>query len=339
MNHRGFCLFKRSNGYWYIVYSDGRRRRWISTKARRKNEALLFLSEFQQHTKPKPRKLLLSEFIKEYEEIQAPVLRESTLKGIYGIAFKNFISVCGDRELSSYTAWDVDMFKARRSKACSPTTVNIQFRSLKSAFNCAVKWDFIEENPFAKCSQLRIPERPPNYLSEVEFGRLHSATANLIFKRLFLFAVLTGMRLGEILNLQWPAVDMERKLILVSNSEGFLTKTGKVRVVPMSDKVFDLLHEIRIESDARGFVFLYNRNKLNRSYVDHKFRECRKGAGLSEEITFHSLRHTFATWLVQKGVSIYEVQKLLGHSDIKVTQIYSHLVASELHGAVNKLSF
>jgi site-specific recombinase XerD len=50
-----------------------------------------------------------------------------------------------------------------------------------------------------------------------------------------------------------------------------------------------------------------------------------------------ALRHTFATWLVQKGVSIFEVQKLLGHSDIKVTQIYSHLAASDLHGAVNRI--
>ncbi len=58
---------------------------------------------------------------------------------------------------------------------------------------------------------------------------------------------------------------------------------------------------------------------------------------MSEKLHFHSLRHTFATWLVQEGVSIYEVQQLLGHSSISVTQVYSHLAASELHGAVNKI--
>ena len=59
---------------------------------------------------------------------------------------------------------------------------------------------------------------------------------------------------------------------------------------------------------------------------------------LNNKLHFHSLRHTFATWLVQDGVNIYEVQKLLGHSSVKVTEIYSHLVANELHNAVNKLS-
>ena len=85
-------------------------------------------------------------------------------------------------------------------------------------------------------------------------------------------------------------------------------------------------------------MFHFNQRKGSRSYIDHKFSDYRRAAGLQEDVTFHSLRHTFATWLVQRGVSIFEVQKLLGHSDIKVTQIYSHLAASELHWAVNRIN-
>ncbi|MBI5475218.1 MAG: tyrosine-type recombinase/integrase [Ignavibacteriales bacterium] len=59
---------------------------------------------------------------------------------------------------------------------------------------------------------------------------------------------------------------------------------------------------------------------------------------LNSKLHFHSLRHTFATWLVQDGVNIYEVQKLLGHSNMKVIEVYSHLVTSKLHSAVNKIS-
>ena len=72
-------------------------------------------------------------------------------------------------------------------------------------------------------------------------------------------------------------------------------------------------------------------------FVSKRFKIHARRVGLREDLHFHSLRHTFATWLVQEGVSIYEVQKLLGHSSISVTQIYSHLAASELHGAVNKI--
>jgi len=184
--------------------------------------------------------MFFSEFVKEFEEIEGPNLRESTLVGIYGRAFKTFVSVCGDRDLSFYTARDVDLYKAKRAVCCSPTTVNIEFRSLKAAFNCAVRWDLLRENPFAKCSPMRIPERQPKFLSEEEFWRLCSR-ADALFRRMFVFTVLTGMRLGEVLNLEWGSVDLKRKLILVSNSDGFLTKTGKMRVVPMSDRVLELL--------------------------------------------------------------------------------------------------
>ena len=86
-------------------------------------------------------------------------------------------------------------------------------------------------------------------------------------------------------------------------------------------------------------VFARSGNRLSQSYVEHKFKQYVRSAGLKENLKFHSLRHTFATWLVQNGASIYEVQKLLGHSDIKTTQIYAHLMASELHSTVNRISF
>jgi site-specific recombinase XerD len=86
-------------------------------------------------------------------------------------------------------------------------------------------------------------------------------------------------------------------------------------------------------------VFARSGNRLSQSYVEHKFKQYVRWAGLNDDLKFHSLRHTFATWVVQNGASIYEVQKLLGHSDIKTTQIYAHLMASELHSTVNRISF
>jgi site-specific recombinase XerD len=72
--------------------------------------------------------------------------------------------------------------------------------------------------------------------------------------------------------------------------------------------------------------------------LSNAFTKCVLTSGLSDKLHFHSLRHTFATWLVQSGVGIYEVQKLMGHSSISVTQVYAHLAPSELHGAVNRIS-
>jgi len=78
--------------------------------------------------------------------------------------------------------------------------------------------------------------------------------------------------------------------------------------------------------------------KLRQEYLSKAFKQSAKKAGLKEGLHFHTLRHSFATWLVQAGVSLYEVQKLLGHSNITTTQVHSHLAACELHGAVNKIN-
>jgi integrase len=161
---------------------------------------------------------------------------------------------------------------------------------------------------------------------------------------LVVFAVMTGMRRGELLNLTWKDVDFERRLLTIHSGEGFRTKGGKRRSVPMSQAVYQLLltraqRSIGLPTClASRYVFALNGKRIDGVYVCHKFKRYVREAGLNERLHFHSLRHTFATWLVQEGVSIYEVQKLLGHSNISVTQVYSHLAASELHGAVNKIS-
>ena len=81
-----------------------------------------------------------------------------------------------------------------------------------------------------------------------------------------------------------------------------------------------------------------NEHCLDKGVVSHEFKAGVRPAGLSEGLHFHSLRHTFASWLVQEGVSIYEVQKLIGHTSVAMTQIYSHLAPGGLFNAVNKLA-
>ncbi len=105
----------------------------------------------------------------------------------------------------------------------------------------------------------------------------------------------------------------------------------------MSEVVFQLLWN-KAQSSTSKYVFTVNGRNICKDWVTHRSKYYVRKANLDSKLHFHSLRHTFATWLVQEGVSIYAVQKLLGHSSISVTQVYSHLAASELHGAVNKIS-
>ena len=147
----------------------------------------------------------------------------------------------------------------------------------------------------------------------------------------------TGLRLGELIGLQWTDVDFVRKVITVHNSETFTTKNKKIRVVPMSEQLWRMLAVCK-ETASCAVVFHLNGQQLNGEKVSKAFKAYVRSAKLNDGLHFHSLRHTFATWLVQDGASIYEVQKLMGHSSLTVTQIYSHLAASELHSVVNRIS-
>lgn len=255
---------------------------------------------------------------------------------MYSAALQQLQRIIGDKYVSSIGAKDADFFRATRTKQVSPVSVNIQLRTLRASFSIAQRWKLISENPFKKISLLRVPDQQPVYIRKEDFGRLLSAIEELWFRELVTFAVLTGLRRSEILNLRWKNLDLERKLIHVQSCEGFTTKAGKRRSVPMNERVCEFLSG-KPHSSQDEFVFTYKGNPITGDHVTKKLRVSAKKAGLDAKIHFHSLRHTFATWLVQGSVGIYEVQKLLGHSNVATTQIYSHLASSELQGAVDKL--
>jgi site-specific recombinase XerD len=123
----------------------------------------------------------------------------------------------------------------------------------------------------------------------------------------------------------------------VRSSPTFKTKQGKQRVVPLSDLAFHLLNS-KSARRVSDYVFTLNGDKIPGTWATRKLKNYVYEAKLKDDrLHFHSLRHTFASLLIQDGVSLYEVQKLLGHSSIAVTQVYSHLQPTQLHDAVNRV--
>jgi integrase len=283
-------------------------------------------------------KMLLSDFIEYFVNLSKHDLRSSTLTHVYDPAFKSFLRIAGNKQLSAYTVLNVELYRADRLNEWSPVTYNICFRALKAAFNRALKWDLIKENPFLKSKQVRVPEKPPVHFSREEFDKFIALVKEPVLRDLFFFGVMTGMRQGEMLNLRWCNVDLDRKLIRISSQDGFVTKTGRSRIIPLNDDALELLDRLRTAGKGT-YVFAQRGEPLKPSYATHSFKRYVRAADLRDDLKFHSLRHTFATWLLQCGATIYEIQKLLGHYDIKTTQIYAHLSASELHSTVNKISF
>jgi len=91
-------------------------------------------------------------------------------------------------------------------------------------------------------------------------------------------------------------------------------------------------------SKQSEFVFSLEGERITQKFISKKFKSYVIKSKINPDLTFHSLRHTFASWLVQRGVSIHKVSKLLGHSDIKVTEIYTHLKPDNLRNAVELLN-
>lgn len=153
---------------------------------------------------------------------------------------------------------------------------------------------------------------------------------------IILLTVMTGLRWGELLGLTWEDVDLKQGTLLIHSTIGHRTKGGKIRLIPMNTAVRELFRRI---PKTDGAIFTGERGGWKKgAFVGRILKKAIKGCGLDPKLHFHSLRHTFASVLVKEGVSIYRVQRLLGHSSPRVTEIYAHLGTSELSGSVEKLA-
>lgn len=331
-----FLLFKRSNGLYYILFNQDGRRRWKSTGCTLKHEAIRALTEFEQLFLQKPKVATLSQFWNDFLPFAKGTFSKCTVD-FYRTAFERLQGMVGDILLSSLTMQHVDLYKVKRlADNVSGVTVNRELQALRAAMNTATSWRHLEINPFSKMAQVEIPDVTPSYFSKQDFQRLLNVVTEEWLKELVVFAVLTGMRRGELVNLRWQDVDLQRKVIHIQSNPTFKTKQGKRRVVPMSDIVFNLLSS-KAQRVRCDYIFHIKGFKISDDHASKKLKKYVKAVGLDGKLHFHSLRHTFASWLVQDGVSLYEVQKLLGHSSTAVTQIYSHLQPETLHSTVNKI--
>jgi len=136
----------------------------------------------------------------------------------------------------------------------------------------------------------------------------------------------------ELLSLKWTQIDLQHKNILL-DQRVHITKSKKIRSVPINNNIYPVLLEMQ-RLAATDNLFSYTGRNIS-VLISQKFKSYVLKAELNPSLHFHSLRHSFASWLVQGGVNIFLVSKLLGHADIKTTQIYSHLRQDDLLTSVN----
>ncbi len=206
--------------------------------------------------------------------------------------------------------------KEGKPQYLSPATVNRKLACLKTLFNKAIEWGYLEVSPCARVKKLKEDNQRTRFLKKEEIERF-LAHSSLELQEIFTILIHTGMRKGELQKLKWADLDFNRGLIGL-----FQTKSGKIRYIPMTEAVKAALLKRRIKKQSETWVFPGDSGKPFN--FRKAFETARKKAGLND-LRVHDLRHTFASHLCMSGADIMTVKELLGHSSLKMTERYSHL--------------
>ncbi len=336
-NH--LSLFRRANGVWYILsQSDDGKTQWKTTRCTKKSEALKVLTSFEKiHKRPKSHRTL-TEFQEEFLKNGVSNYTKGTID-LFHYAFMAFQNAVGNIRIGSVNKHNIDTYKTLRITQVKPVTVNLELRTLRSAFTIAMNWGWIESNPFKNIPFVRVAECTKTFFGQDDFQKLFEAINELWLRDVVLFAILTGLRRGEIINLSWQQVDMNKRWVHIQSSENYQTKQGKQRTIPLGEAACLLLQKRRdLLND--GLVFRMDDGKAISGYwATHKLKQYIRKLGLDDKLHFHSLRHSCASWLAADGVSIYHIAKLLGHTTVSTTEkFYAHLQPESLRETVNRIA-
>lgn len=244
----------------------------------------------------------------------------------------------GAYRLDRITRADVVAFHhAVKEKGYAPGTCNRMVVLLKFIINCAIRWEVLPKgsNPCEGVEPFEDHGARERYLTQTELERLLAALDNYRDQqvaRIVKLLLLTGARKREILDAKWEEIDWQRRMLTIPAAR---SKSKKTHRVPLSETALEILRAIRAErQDDHPWVFLNPKTGKPPVSFFYAWDSIRKAAGLAD-VRLHDLRHSFASFLINAGRSLYEVQKLLGHYDPKVTMRYAHLSPEAMLEAVN----
>lgn len=242
---------------------------------------------------------------------------------------KQFFCYFENKNILTLTENDIKAFinnlnKSAKTKAHYITVLN-------SFYNFLIDEDKISINPCESIKQPKIPKKLPNYLTVEEVDRLLNLRLNtpLQYRNKAMLELLysTGIRITELTELKLNNIDFNDELIRV------IGKGSKERIIPLGEEAIKHLklyvnqyRNLILKTKTSNYLFINNfGNKMTRQgFFKILKKEC-KAQGIDKNISPHTLRHSFATHMLNNGADLRIIQELLGHSDISTTQIYTHI--------------
>ncbi|OFZ15978.1 MAG: hypothetical protein A2X86_19685 [Bdellovibrionales bacterium GWA2_49_15] len=237
------------------------------------------------------------------------------------------------------------LIKELHEKGHNAKGINLIVGVFKRVLIEATRENRLEKNPFQYLREMKGTPRTDVYMTSEQIERVLEVSRGHYFHSLFLLAVNSGMRRGEIAGLCWDKVNFHTGLIEIArlrdrNGLGDRTKTFKSRrFIPMNAVARN--HLLTLKEKTKGDLVVAGENG-EAFDVNHVYRDLSrflKEAEIKEHYRFHDLRHTFASHFMMNGGNIYDLQKILGHSSLEMTQRYAHLAPEHLIKASNVVSF
>jgi integrase len=339
-------IYERSDakGYWGSwTAADGRRvRRRIHVSTLEQARTALAAEKLKveeqiKFGKPLPTEetftAFAADFLKHQERrIASQVTRGKISATEYerqrGIIENHLKPYFGTMRLANIRRKDVKTYIDSRTGAVSDATIIKECNVLKRMLNLAVELEKISANPAHRAPLPQAPEGRCRYLTAPELGDVLTACPPWL-QPIAGLAVALGTRRGELLAVRWEDIDMKAGTVLLRH-----TKSGKKRPAFINDLATQVLISINGGSQKvrRGLLF----PDVTPAQVTVAFvRACGK-AGI-EDFSFHDLRHTYASHLRMNGADLHDLQKLLGHSDPRMTNRYAHLTNEHLGNAARRL--
>ena len=225
---------------------------------------------------------------------------------------------------------------ALREDGLSPAYSDRFLALFRNSLNKAVEYEMLEKNPAIGVKQFNIDNRKQRFLDDAELKRFLSVLAtdkNRTVCLIVLFLLSTGARLGEALKVKWEDIDVATRVwrIPASNS-----KSKKIRSVPLNDSALAVVAQLDTE-DKFDYLFINRKTGKPFTTIAKTFNRLTSQANLTHW-TPHSCRHQYASFLVNSGRSLYEVQHCLGHASSATSERYSHLTSESLQDAADSAS-
>lgn len=277
----------------------------------------------------------LTELLEHFNKsLQAERLSDETMRRRQSI-IKRFVSYCGDVGIQRVNQVDYPLLEEYATKriiedGLAPNTSNQEMGFIKRIFRFAVKHRYIMENPARDIKMKKVPRKEPRYFTHEEIDLLLQNAGK--YEAFFMVLLHTGLRSCDAGNLKWSDIDLDKGLIRV-----FQEKTDWGLTIPMNDTLRNYL--LDYATDTPDLFPELNTDSKRLKVRTHTQKILRDAGYQWSGVGCHAFRHTFASHLVINGASIYDVQKLLGHKSITMTQVYAHLSENATRRAVDLIDF